>query len=69
VQPNADKDMHRCEVAGGRVLQIWIVYAAIVLDRNRLDTLLSGLKIERMKAVFTTQEGVCGYDTTPDCLT
>ncbi|BFM11228.1 GTP-binding protein [Simiduia litorea] len=40
-----------------------------VFNRDALFTLLSGLRAERMKAVFITQEGVFGYNLTPDALT
>lgn len=40
-----------------------------VFDRDRLLTLLSGLDVERMKAVFITGAGVFAYNMTRDGLT
>lgn len=40
-----------------------------VFDRLRLQTFLTGLVVERMKAVFITDEGTYGYNSTPDGLT
>jgi len=40
-----------------------------VFDRKRLHIYLSGLKVERMKAVFITHDGVFAYNMTPDALT
>lgn len=40
-----------------------------VFDRDRLLAFLSGLDVERMKAVFITQTGVFGYNMTSDALT
>lgn len=39
-----------------------------VFDRSRLYGFLSGLDVERMKAVFITNEGVFGYNLTRDAL-
>jgi len=38
-------------------------------DRAKLFAFLSGLKAERMKAVFITEDGVFGYNLTSDALT
>ena len=40
-----------------------------VFDRLRLQAFLTGLVVERMKAVFITDEGTFGYNSTPDGLT
>ena len=40
-----------------------------VFKRQALYAWLNGLKAERMKAVFITDEGVFGYNLTPDALT
>ncbi|MDO6459152.1 GTP-binding protein [Granulosicoccaceae sp. 1_MG-2023] len=40
-----------------------------VFDRFALQALLSGLTVERMKAVFITDQGVYGYNATADGLT
>jgi G3E family GTPase len=40
-----------------------------VFSRHKLSNLFSGLKAERMKAVFITESGVFGYNLTPDELT
>ena len=40
-----------------------------VFNRSKLFSLLSGLQLERMKAVFITQQGVFGYNLTEDALT
>lgn len=39
-----------------------------VFDRTRLFSFLSGLDVERMKAVFITTKGVFGYNMTRDAL-
>ncbi|MEM8497160.1 MAG: GTP-binding protein [Pseudomonadota bacterium] len=39
-----------------------------VFDRSRLYGFLSGLDVERMKAVFITTDGVYGYNLTRDAL-
>jgi len=39
-----------------------------VFDRNRLLAFLSGLEVERLKAVFITDLGVFGYNLTRDTL-
>lgn len=38
-------------------------------DRTKLFAFLAGLKAERMKAVFITEDGVFGYNLTSDALT
>ena len=40
-----------------------------VFSRQKLVTLLVGLNVERMKAVFITDDGFFGYNLTPDGLT
>ena len=40
-----------------------------VFNRKKLFLFLSGLSVERMKAVFITEEGVCAYNLTQDALT
>lgn len=40
-----------------------------IFDRTRLFSFLSGLDVERMKAVFITSSGVFGYNMTRDALT
>lgn len=40
-----------------------------VFHREKLLSLLTGLRVERMKAVFITDEGVFGYNLTADGLT
>lgn len=40
-----------------------------VFDRQKLLCFLTGIKAERMKAVFITNEGIFGYNLTVDTLT
>lgn len=40
-----------------------------VFNRQQLLSFLEGLQVERMKAVFITDEGVYGYNSTSDALT
>ncbi len=40
-----------------------------VFDRKKLFALISGLQVERLKAVFITEEGIFGYNLTSDTLT
>lgn len=40
-----------------------------VFNRNKLHVFLSGLNTERMKAAFITEQGIFGYNLTPDSLT
>ncbi|MCY4045251.1 MAG: CobW family GTP-binding protein [Cellvibrionales bacterium] len=40
-----------------------------VFDRHRLYAFLTGLSVERMKAVFITQDGIFAYNQTSDALT
>ena len=47
----------------------WRFDATKVFDRNKLFAFLSGLSVERMKAVFITEQGVSGYNLTSDALT
>lgn len=39
-----------------------------IFNRSALSSLLRGLSVERMKAVFITESGVFGYNLTPDAL-
>jgi len=47
----------------------WRFDATKIFDRNRLFAFLSGLSVERMKAVFITEQGISGYNLTSDALT
>ncbi len=47
----------------------WRFSPAYVFDRDRLGAFLNGLQVERMKAVFITEQGVFGYNMTRDALT
>lgn len=47
----------------------WRFNATNVFDRKKLFSFLSGLEVERMKAVFITDSGVYGYNLTSDALT
>lgn len=47
----------------------WRFSASKVFDRSKLFTFLSGISVERMKAVFITSDGVFGYNLTSDALT
>ena len=47
----------------------WRFSPSKVFNYHKLFLLLSGLCAERMKAVFITDEGVFGYNLTPDGLT
>ena len=40
-----------------------------VFDRNKLFLLLSGINVERMKAIFITEQGVMAYNLTESTLT
>ena len=40
-----------------------------IFNRNQLYSFLNGLEAERMKAVFITDQGIFGYNLTPDALT
>ena len=40
-----------------------------VFNRKKLHVFLTGLKAERMKAVFITEQGIFGYNLTSDALT
>lgn len=40
-----------------------------IFDYGKLYLFLTGLNVERMKAVFITEKGVFGYNLTPDALT
>lgn len=47
----------------------WRFAATHQFDRDKLFRFFTGLHVERMKAVFITQEGIVGYNLTPDALT
>ena len=47
----------------------WRFSPTKVFSYQKLYLLLSGLSAERMKAVFITDEGIFGYNLTPDGLT
>ena len=47
----------------------WRFSAERVFDRAKLFELFSGLDVERMKAVFLTEDGVFGYNLAGDGLT
>ena len=47
----------------------WRFSAQHCFERSKLFSLFSGLDVERMKAVFLTDEGVFGYNLTGDGLT
>ena len=40
-----------------------------LFDRSRLDAFIRGLVAERVKGVFITEQGVFGYNLTPDAMT
>lgn len=47
----------------------WRFSSEKIFNYKKLYTWLNGLDAERMKAVFITDEGVYGYNLTPDALT
>lgn len=47
----------------------WRIAPDRVFDRTRLFSFLCGLDVERMKAVFITEDGVFGYNQAADALT
>ena len=47
----------------------WRFSSDKIFHREKLFLLLIGLRVERMKAVFITDEGVFGYNLTADALT
>jgi len=47
----------------------WRFASDKVFDRQKLFSLLSGLNVERMKAVFITDEGIFAYNLADDILT
>lgn len=47
----------------------WRFSPSCVFKHQELFVFLSGIKAERMKAVFITDKGVFGYNLTPDALT
>lgn len=47
----------------------WRFSPDIVFNRQLLFSFLTGLRVERMKAVFITDEGVLGYNLTDDAIT
>ena len=46
----------------------WRFASDKIFERSKLFDFLSGLKVERMKAVFITDEGVKGYNLSEDTL-
>lgn len=46
----------------------WRFSASKIFDYRKLSKFLGGIKAERMKAVFITNEGVFGYNLTTDAL-
>jgi G3E family GTPase len=46
----------------------WRFHPEKVFDRGRLFSFLTGLRVERMKAVFITGDGVFAYNMTRDAL-
>lgn len=47
----------------------WRFSSGNVFDRTRIVSFLSGLDVERMKAVFITSSGIFAYNKTRDALT
>ena len=47
----------------------WRISQEKVFSRQQLILLLAGLRVERMKAVFITDEGIFGYNLSADALT
>ena len=47
----------------------WRFSAEKVFNRRQLVALFGGLNVERMKAVFITQDGIFGYNLSEDTLT
>ncbi len=47
----------------------WRFSPGKTFNRQKLYSFLTGLSVERMKAVFITDSGVFGYNLTPDALT
>ncbi|WP_086933841.1 CobW family GTP-binding protein [Agarilytica rhodophyticola] len=47
----------------------WRFSADNIFSREKLFTFFNGIKAERMKAVVITENGVFGYNLTPDALT
>lgn len=47
----------------------WRFHASILFDRVQLHELLSGLAIQRVKAIFITSDGVFGYNLSDQMLT
>jgi G3E family GTPase len=47
----------------------WRISQEKVFSRQQLISLLAGLRVERMKAVFITDEGIFGYNLSADALT
>ncbi|MDA8694103.1 GTP-binding protein [Pseudomonadales bacterium] len=47
----------------------WRFDASKIFNKNALFLFLSGIVAERMKAVFITDKGICGYNLTSDSLT
>jgi len=69
-QPIPDSGYLKAENSGEGYQSIgWRFSPTHVFSKSKLYALLTGLIAERMKAVFITDEGVFGYNMTPDTLT
>jgi G3E family GTPase len=49
--------------------QGWIFKNTFTFNRNKLQTLLTGLNVERIKAVFITDQGIIAYNKADSVLT
>lgn len=49
--------------------QGWIFKNTFTFNRNKLQTLLTGLNVERIKAVFITDQGIIAYNQADTVLT
>ena len=49
--------------------QGWIFRNTFTFNRNKLQTLLTGLNVERIKAVFITDQGIIAYNQADTVLT
>jgi G3E family GTPase len=62
-QPLPDRGFLKAENQGDGFLSVgWRFDQRYLFDRSKLYLFLSGLEVERMKAVFITTEGVFGYN-------
>lgn len=53
----------------GFASQGWIFEPDFVFDRQKLNSLLLGIEVERAKAIFITHDGVVGFNKVDDVLT